>query len=121
MQSESEATLHLILAARHINRKLSIAQSDAIQKILDETPWKSGTSKSVFVQMATASLRKALSTPALMDAFLQKQAGQFTSDKAKQDALRKTLSVLNADGLDASERLFQERISELLSPESEES
>ncbi|MCC5845906.1 MAG: hypothetical protein JJU05_16790 [Verrucomicrobia bacterium] len=115
MQSESEATVNLILAARHINRKLSIAQSNEIQKYLDVLPWTSGTGKSVFVQMATASLRKALATPESMEAFLRTQAEKFESAEAKHQALQMVLSVLNADGLDETERLFQDRITELLS------
>lgn len=114
MQNESEATLNLLLASRHINRRLSVAQTEAIQRIVDELPWKSGTSKSVYQQMATASLRKALSTPEGIEAYLQQQVAQFKTAERRQKALEQLLSVLNADGLDETERAFQERMTALM-------
>jgi len=102
-QAQNEALIHLLLAVRFSDSKLSLSESDAFQKQIDDLPWDSGTSRYIFVQQATAAVRNALSSDGTKQELLEKQCAEFTDSDSKRSAFRTIESLMLADGIDPKE------------------
>jgi len=113
-QLQSEALIRLLIAARYQDAKLSLTESDAIQRHIDALPWESGTAKSVFVMSETARVREALSTEGARQKFLEEQCAQLKSEDAKYFALKTLGDVMNSDGVDPRENKFLAHVEALL-------
>jgi hypothetical protein len=102
-QAQNEALISLLLAARYSDSKLSLSETDTFQKHVDGLPWDSGTSRDIFVQQATAAVRKALSTEEAMQELLEKQCARFVDAESKRNAFRTIESLMLADDMDSKE------------------
>ena len=102
-QTQNEALIKLLLAARFSDSKLSVLESDFFQQQVDELPWDSGTSRDYFIQQATAAVRKALLADGTKQEFLEDQCAQFTDADSRSAALKAIESLMLADGLDPRE------------------
>ena len=113
-QLQSEALIHLMLAARYADKKLSLIETDDFQKQVDKLPWNSGTGQSLFIQQATATVRKALATDETTQELLQAKCAPFTDSQSKLDAFRHIESLLLVDGMDPKESDFLTQLKSIL-------
>jgi uncharacterized tellurite resistance protein B-like protein len=109
-QAQSEALVNLMLAARYADNKISLSEGDAMQKLLDELPWSSGTALSLYVQQATAAVRRALAGEATRQSFVETQCGRFRDPSSRKNVIRGLESLLQADGLDPTESKLLQQI-----------
>ena len=113
-QAQNEALINLMLAARFSDKKISLSESDAFQKHVDNLAWESGTSRDIFVQQATAAVRKALSAEEATRQFLEKQCGAFLDSEQKRNAFRIIESLALTDGMDPKENKFLMQVRTLM-------
>ena len=113
-QSQTESLIRLLLAARYSDKKLSLSETDAFQKQVDDLPWDSGTGKSIFLQQATAYVRQALSTEETKVELLQTQCAQFTDSESRLTAFRHIEALMAADGIDPKESEFLRQLRSVL-------
>ena len=105
-QAQTEALIRLMLAARYADKKISLAETDAFLKQAEKLPWNSGTGLSLFLQTATAEVRKALAADGSRQEFLRAQCSQFPDPESGLAAVRQIEALLAADGIDERENEF---------------
>jgi uncharacterized tellurite resistance protein B-like protein len=113
-QAQNEALVRLMLAAQYADHKLTLSEDDEFQKQLNELAWESGTELDIFVQEATAIVRKALATEETKQRFLTAQCSQFSDPEAKRSVVDRIQRVLQADGIDTEESSLLQQIRGLL-------
>lgn len=113
-QAQNEALIYLMLAARFSDRKISLSESDAFQKHTDNLSWESGTSRDIFIQQATATVRKALSAEEATRQFMERQCAQFADSETKRNVFRIVESLMLADGMNPKENKFLLQVRTLL-------
>lgn len=102
-QAQTEALIRLMLAARYADHMLSLSEGDAFEEQVSGLSWNSSTALDKFLQQATADVRKALSTEAAKQSFLEQQCALFTDTASKRAAIQNIEAVLQADGNDPKE------------------
>jgi len=113
-QVQNEALVRLLIAARYLDAKLSLRETESLQQQIDELPWDSGTGKSYFVMQETARIRDALSTDVTRQAFLEQQCRYFKTPENKAKLLKDIAAVLLSDGDDNKENRFLAQLESLL-------
>ena len=114
-QPQSEALIQLMLAARYADKKLSLSETDTFLKQIDNLPWDSGTGQSIYIQQATAIVRKALATDETAQELLHTLCAKFTDSQSRLDAFRRIEAILISDGIDPRESEFLARIKTVMS------
>ena len=109
-QAQTEALIRLMLAARYADKKITLSETDAFQKQAEKLPWNSGTGQSLFVQQATAEVRKALATEEARQEFVRAQCAQFPDSESGLAVVRQIEALLAADGVDEKENEFLRQI-----------
>jgi hypothetical protein len=102
-----------MLAARFEDCKLTLQEEDEFRKQLQALPWDS-TDIDVFLQGATADVRKALATEDTKLQFLTAQCSRFPDAGSKKACLDSIKRVLEADGIDTKEGKLLQQIQDLL-------
>lgn len=110
---QSEALVRLMLAARFEDCKLTLQEEDEFQKQLQALPWDS-TDPDLFLQGATADVRKALAAEETKLQFLTVQCSQFPDAESKKVCFDRIKRVLEADGIDSKEGRLLQQIRSLL-------
>ena len=105
-----------MLATRYADKKLSLSETDAFNKHIDNLPWNSGTGQSIYIQQATAKVRNALATEETTHELLQSLCAHFTDSQSRLDAFRRIKAIVISDGIDPKESEFLSRIQTMLNP-----
>jgi hypothetical protein len=113
-QLRNEALVRLLIAARYLDAKLSLDESESLQQHIDELPWDSGTGKSIFVMRETARIRESLSTDITRQKFLVEQCQFFKAPENKAMLLKMLEAVLFSDGDDTKENRFLAQLESIL-------
>ena len=113
-QEQNEAFIRLMLAARYEDLKLSLPESDEIEKQVEGLEWESNTPPDMFVKRATAEVRKALETEETKAEMIKAQCEAFEDSASKAWVMEKIRAVLAADGLDPKENELLKKIRESL-------
>ncbi len=105
-QTQREALMALIIAARYADGTLSLSEASAARTEIEALPWDSGSSRDLVLQQLTASVRNAMSSAEKKTAFLSEHAGLFTEAAEKNLVLESLKRVLRSDGLNPKENEF---------------
>lgn len=113
-QQQTEALIQLLLVARYEDKTLSLAESEAFEKLVEKLPWNSPTGLSLFLQQATHKVRKALETPEKKASYIEFLCSEFKDAAARRQAMGSVSALLMSDNQAASENKLANRLRELL-------
>lgn len=113
-QRQTEALIRLMLAARYVDKKLSLSENDAFQRNIEALPWTRITSLDGFINQSMYQVRNAMLNETSKQQLLEEECGHLAMMDDKRGALRKIESVLQMNSLDPVESEFLEQVRTLL-------
>ena len=109
-QTQNEALVRLMLAARYQDKRLSLIEEEEFQKHLDKLPWESITELDLFVMQESTYVRKALESEDAKQSFLINQCSHFQTPAAKALCMKTIELILESDGVEQRESAFLQQI-----------
>lgn len=113
-QRQTEALIRLMLAARYVDKKLSLSENDAFQRTIEELTWTRITSLEGFINQSMYQVRNAMLNETSKQQLLEEECGHLARMDDKRSALRKIESVLQMNSLDPTESEFLEQVRTLM-------